>query len=146
MMLSGINENSATSGAVNFNENTSTYNINEIEKALEDIFKKIDGVGDVEIKITVKSGYETVYAYNTDENISVNNGNYNIAEEKEIILIDKNGTDTPIVLKTLNPQYLGAVIVCEGGGNSKVRLELTQAMKSLTGISTDNIVVVKMKK
>lgn len=146
MLWSGISSEKAESSIDDPNENIRNYDIEKIEKSIEAIFKKIDGVGDVEVMINLKSGYESVYAYNSDESIIMNNGNYNITQEKEMILIDKNGTDTPIVLKTLNPQYLGAVIVCEGGGNSKIRLELTQAMKSLTGISSDNIVVVKMKK
>ena len=62
-----------------------------------------------------------------------------------MVTVNTSGRNMPITIKIKHPEYMGAVIVCEGGDNSKIRLELTQAMKSLTGISADNIVVAKMK-
>ena len=123
----------------------SEYNVSEIEKVAESIFSKIEGVGKVDVKITVKSGYEAVYAYDTSEDCSQSAGGFSASQEKEIVTISVNGQHRPITLKIKKPEYMGAVIVCEGGDNSKIKLELTQAMKSLTGISADNIVVAKMK-
>jgi hypothetical protein len=37
------------------------------------------------------------------------------------------------------------VVVCEGADSTKVQLNLTEALCSLTGITSDNIVIVKMK-
>jgi len=116
-----------------------------LEKSAEKLFSKIHGVGKVEVKITVKSGYEKIYAADTDERISTSGENYSVEQDSKIITVNTNGTQKPLMVKTAYPEYLGAVIVCEGGDNSKVKLELTQAMKSLTGIPADNIVVAKMK-
>jgi membrane peptidoglycan carboxypeptidase len=43
------------------------------------------------------------------------------------------------------PRFTGALIVCEGAGNASVRLALTQAVASLTGLTADRITVVKGK-
>ena len=40
-------------------------------------------------------------------------------------------------------RWTGAVIVCEGGGNATVRLQLTRAVSALTGLSSDKIAIVK---
>jgi stage III sporulation protein AG len=49
------------------------------------------------------------------------------------------------VVKRLYPSFGGAVIVCEGAGNSLVELEITKAVSALTGLSTDKIAVLPMK-
>ncbi|MBR3562004.1 MAG: hypothetical protein IKN81_10870 [Oscillospiraceae bacterium] len=40
-------------------------------------------------------------------------------------------------------RWTGAVIVCEGGDSAAVRLELTQAVRALTGLSADKIAVIR---
>lgn len=129
---------------VNSEENTDAY-LNALEKSAEKLFSRIQGVGKVDVIITVKSGYEKIYAADTDKRISTSGENYSIEQDSKILTVNSNGTQNPLIVKIAYPEYLGAVIVCEGGDNSKVKLELTQAMKSLTGISADNIVVAKMK-
>lgn len=42
-------------------------------------------------------------------------------------------------------RWEGAVVVCEGADSAAVRLELTQALRSLTGLSADRITIVKGK-
>ncbi|MBE6910130.1 MAG: hypothetical protein E7474_11250 [Ruminococcaceae bacterium] len=39
----------------------------------------------------------------------------------------------------------GALVVCEGAGSAAVRLQLTQAVSALTGLSSDKIAIVKGK-
>ena len=41
------------------------------------------------------------------------------------------------------PLYRGALIVCEGGGNDAVRLQVIEAVAALTGLGSDRIAVVK---
>lgn len=37
----------------------------------------------------------------------------------------------------------GALVVCEGGGDAAVRLQLTKALSALTGLSSEKIAIVK---
>ena len=46
-------------------------------------------------------------------------------------------------LKTVSPQYLGAVVVCDGADSPQVQLAVTQAVAQFTGLSTDRISVLK---
>ena len=47
--------------------------------------------------------------------------------------------------KTIYPQYLGAVVVCEGAASPQVRLDVLQAVAQFTGLSTDKISVLKLR-
>ena len=45
--------------------------------------------------------------------------------------------------RTLYPTYRGALVVCQGGDRADVRLTVTEAVASLTGLSADRITVAK---
>lgn len=40
-----------------------------------------------------------------------------------------------------NPQAVGALIVCDGGGNTKVKLDVIYAVSTLLNLSIENIIV-----
>lgn len=107
-----------------------------VERQLTQVLSQIDGVGRVTIALTTQSGDKTVYA--KDSKYS--------GEGEEIVVISEGGRQKPLVEYTVSPQYMGAVVVCDGGDNSRVKLEVTNAIKALTGVSTDHIVILKMKK
>ena len=65
--------------------------------------------------------------------------------QSSLVIINAGNMQQPVVRKTNFPEFLGAVVVCEGAGNAKIRLQLTEAIRSLTGITADNIVVTKIK-
>lgn len=143
VMLSGLGASNSAADSREWID--ASFDVTEIEKTAESIFSQIEGVGKVDVKITVKSGYEAVYAYDTSHDCTQSDNGISVSQEKEIVTVSANGQNKPVTIKIKNPEFMGAVIVCEGGDNSKIKLELTQAMKSLTGISADNIVVAKMK-
>jgi stage III sporulation protein AG len=143
VMLSGVGGKAADSKTTDLQD--IRFDAGEIEKAAESIFSKIEGVGKVDVRITVKSGYESVYAYDVSRDCTQSDSAFSASSDSEMVTVNTSGRNMPITIKIKHPEYMGAVIVCEGGDNSKIRLELTQAMKSLTGISADNIVVAKMK-
>ena len=55
------------------------------------------------------------------------------------------GNETGLIKQVNPPKYLGALIVCQGADDPSVRLAVSQAVASVTGISTDRISVLKMK-
>jgi hypothetical protein len=64
---------------------------------------------------------------------------------EETLVISGGGTEKVVELFFMNPQYLGAVIVCEGTGNSLVQLEITQAVRAFTGLGSDRIRIIQMR-
>ena len=53
--------------------------------------------------------------------------------------------DEVVVTRRMYPVYQGAVVVCQGAGDSRVRLTVVDAVSVLTGLSSDKISVVKWK-
>lgn len=119
--------------------------IRVLEENLESVFSSISGVGRVKVLLTVKSGYESVYAY--DENKTANKSESSAAStsQSQLVTITGETGKNPAVVRINSPVFMGAVVVCDGGDNAKVCLQLTQAIKSLTGITADSITISKMK-
>ena len=144
LLPSGDNADPPTGNAENAAPNAYVQ-ATQLEQQLEQMFQKMDGVGRAEVLLTVKSGYEAVYAY--DESKSANRSENGAASslQSTLITVSKNGSQTPVTVRTNYPVFLGAVVVCDGGDNAKIRLELTEVIRSLTGITADNIQISKMK-
>ncbi len=69
-----------------------------------------------------------------------------VQSEIEAVLAAFDGVGRLRMVLTVEPgteRWAGAVIVCEGGDSAAVRLQLTQAVSALTGLSADRITVVK---
>jgi stage III sporulation protein AG len=111
-------------------------------KELAQILGRIQGVGKVEVMLTVKAG-ETTF-YQSDEDISTTETGSTVRKET-VIVTDANRQQTPLVTQILSPEYLGAVIVCQGANDVQVRLAVVEAVSKATGLSTDKITVLKMK-
>lgn len=107
-----------------------------LEEQLTVILRQISGVGKVEVLLTEEIGTDTVYQVD----IRQNQGNTDT-----VILTDRNREETGLVKQILAPVYRGAVVVCQGADSAGVRLAVVDAVKSVTGLSSDRITVLKMK-
>ena len=64
------------------------------------------------------------------------------SEDKEIVLYESSGgSDSGLVVSIRSPDISGVVILCEGGGSSVVRAEITKLVTSLFGIGSDRVYV-----
>jgi stage III sporulation protein AG len=123
-------------------EKTTAEQSISLSAELTHILGKIQGVGKVEVMLTVKAG-ETTF-YQSDEDISTTETGSTVRKET-VIVTDANRQQTPLVTQILSPEYLGAVIVCQGANDVQVRLAVVEAVSKATGLSTDKITVLKMK-
>ncbi len=101
------------------------------EKRLADLLRRIDGVGEVDVLLSCSTSAVTEYVSDGDETVIVSTG---------------SGKQEGLVRYTRYPQYLGAVVVCDGGGSADVRLYVTQAVSQFTGLSSDRITVLARRK
>ena len=114
------------------------FNVANTEKQLEDILSKIDGVGRVDVMLTVSESSKNVYAKNINES--------EVDKQSEVVLVSKSGQDGPITIKNVYPEFMGALIVCDGADDPKVNLTMLEAIKSLCDRTSDKITITKMKK
>lgn len=105
------------------------------------ILGQIRGVGRVRVMITEQSGSET--HYQTDDTGTQDTDSH--THDSRTVLITSGGSETGLVKSVSAPVYLGAIVVCQGADEPAVRLAVSQAVSSVTGISTDRISVLKMK-
>jgi stage III sporulation protein AG len=111
-------------------------------KELAQILGRIQGVGKVEVLLTVKVGETTIYQ--TDEDISASENGSTVRKET-VIITGADRQQQALVTQILSPEYLGAVIVCQGGDSTQVRLAVVEAVSKATGLGADKITVLKMK-
>ena len=107
-----------------------------LEEELSVILSKISGVGKAEVLLTELSGSSTIYQTDTTQN----QGN-----SDTVIVMDRNREEQGLVKQVLPPVYKGALVVCQGADSASVRLSVVDAVKSVTGLSSDCITVLKMK-
>ena len=58
---------------------------------------------------------------------------------------DGQRNETGLVRQVNPPSYLGAVVVCQGGDDPRVQLDIVNAVSRITGLGADRISVLKMK-
>lgn len=138
MVLPGKKQSTETTPA----ENEQTIRTNDTAQELEAILQKIQGVGRVQVLLTVKAGETTVYQ--TDDDHTVSDSTSSIRKET-VIITDSQRNERPLVVQVIPPEYLGAVIVCQGAENASVRLAVVEAVCNATGLGADRISVLKMK-
>lgn len=113
-----------------------------LEKNISDLLSKIEGVGRAEVLLSVSAGEQTIFE--TNENHSIENDR-EVSKEDFVILTDANRCENGVIRQIIPPEYLGAVVVCQGANHASVRLQVIEAVSKLTGLSSDKISVLKMK-
>ncbi len=114
--------------SVNYSEDYCAAMQNKIKEAVS----KMEGVGKTEVVINWSSGVEIVTAQNTTVN-----GNSTSSQ-----VVQSSGG--PIVLKEIYPRAIGVLIICEGGNNAKIKVDIIMAISTLMDITAEKVLVFGM--
>ena len=133
-----------SSGGETTQQSVRTDDVRELEKKMEDIFSKMSGVGRVDVMLTLESGGELVLASDNTLRYSGNPQNPNDYDRSSetVTVSGANGTEV-VVTQERSARYRGALVVCDGGDNDKVRLKIVEAVCALTGLGADRVAVVR---
>lgn len=126
-------------------ENALAADVASLTAQLEQALSAISGVGRVTVVLTAKSSSQAVYAYDEDRTVEQSGDRRSVDSRAALVSVGSGSGQQPVRLRTDEPEYRGALVVCQGGDSAVVRLEVTRAVAALTGITSDNIVVAKMK-
>ena len=138
MMLPSGND----SGRTEQEKQEEIYSLAQTEHRLEEILKNMQGVGQVDVMLTLKSGSTLELA--KDSSLSIRDEE--TKRESDVVTISGGGGSEEVVITQQRyPLYQGAVVVCEGGSNSSVRLAVIEAVSVLTGLGSDRISIVQWK-
>lgn len=121
------------------------YSYLETEEKLEDILSKIEGAGKVQVMITYDGTAKQVTAESTNVTSTTKTDN---SGGSSYTSTDTTQTTTPVfsdsdvvVIKELNPEIIGVVIVAEGAADISVRLELLRVAATALDIDQSIITV-----
>jgi stage III sporulation protein AG len=126
----------------------------EMEARLKEALMKVEGIGNVEVMITLKSSKESVTLKDTpysqeslDESDSSGGERKSTTiDKKEETVLQNSGTggSTPYVIKELEPEIEGVLVIAQGGGSQTIIGEIVGAVEVLFDVPAHKIKVMKM--
>ena len=124
----------------------------EMEQRVKDILKNVDGVGEVDVMLTLKSSKEKVLHVDRDRSRSTTEekdsaGGTRKSQTEEMkessLTTGTSGTQEPVIEKELQPEIEGIIISARGGGSAQVKAEISEAMEALFRLPAHKIKVLK---
>lgn len=131
-------ENSQTS------PKTATYE-EDLTKRLEEAFSHMEGVGRVQVVLTLADNgqahvlQDSDYTRSETEETASSGQDRHMLEEQGQTETVRDAADQPFVVKEEAPKVQGVLILAEGAGSSVVQQELLQAAQALLGVSAQNV-------
>lgn len=123
-------------------QDAADFDLVAFEQLLCDRLAAVDGVGRVELMLSLEQTGEAVYAVNTRQTTG---GADSASFESDLTVVsDSSYGETPVTVKNLLPTFRGAVVLCDGAGDANVRLAVTQAVSTVCGIGADKVTVLKL--
>lgn len=144
-----------------YNENTQTETetknntafdyVRELENDLSSILSKIQGAGRVSVMITLESGTEIIPAKDESVSDKVTNEkdtsggtriiNEKTTDDKVVFAAAQGGNSKPLIIKEMNPEIKGVIVVAEGAKDSRVKLKISQAVQTVLDIPAYRVTV-----
>ena len=124
------------------------------ERETAEILSKVEGLGEVEVMLTLASSEEKV----TLQDDSVTEGD-SVQEDTaggskkdssyqskgESVIVKKDGEESPYVVQIHSPAVEGVVVVAQGAGSGNKEKEIIEAIQALFPIEPHKIKVMKME-
>ena len=142
ILFGNFSFSSSSSILVSSDESTYTNSVKyaqQMEDKLKILIAKIKGAGRVDVMLTLDSGTSVVLASN-DETKTVSNGSSSTTTvSASPIILQQNGSNMPLIVEEVIPRIKGVVIVSSGAKDVNVRLNILNAVQTLTGLTNSQI-------
>lgn len=146
--ISGTQEAAGTDTA------TLTYE-EQLEKRLSAILSQVAGAGRVEVMVTLESRGERIVEKDTPESRKSveetdSSGGSRTTDEQDwseetVYYEDGSGGKSPYVVKELEPNIEGVLVLAEGGDSAVVKQELLEAVQALFPIEAHKVKIMKLE-
>lgn len=107
----------------------------QLAREIAALCAEVQGVGRVQVVVTLSGGYEYVYA----RDLESKTGGDTYTWEESYVIVGSGNAQSPLLLMKKQPGIAGVGIVCEGGGDPLVQNELTALVSAAFGIGTNKI-------
>lgn len=145
---------SGTQGAAGTDTATLTYE-EQLEKRLSAILSQVAGAGRVEVMVTLESRGERIVEKDTPESRKSveetdSSGGSRTTDEQDwseetVYYEDGSGGKSPYVVKELEPNIEGVLVLAEGGDSAVVKQELLEAVQALFPIEAHKVKIMKLE-
>jgi len=132
-------------------DNSASDYVRKLETDLSSILSKIQGAGRVSVMITLDSGAEIIPAKDESTSDKVTNEkdtsggtrviNEKTTDDKVVFTAAQGGNSKPLIIKEINPEVKGVIVVAEGAKDSKVKLKISQAVQTVLDIPAYRVTV-----
>ena len=106
-----------------------------LETRVAEICSGVAGAGKVSVFVSLKGGYRTVYAVDSQSGSS--------GYKNEIVMSGSGSDKKAVITAYENPEIAGVGIVCEGADNAEVRSQLISLVSAALNISTNKIYIAR---
>lgn len=146
-------ENEETGGEGSTAADTSSDYQTELEERLEKALTRMEGVGNVQVMITFQDGGETVvekdvtYSEDNQETESADGSvtvNSQLESSEETVYAPNSDEGDPVISKEITPTIEGVLVIAEGGDDTAVVMNISEAVEALFGLEAHKIKIVKM--
>ncbi len=135
LMLLPVGGSKAETGELPPESALPSFNLSRVEEELSQVLSEIRGVGEATVVLSLSDSGEEVLAVDRT----------GAEETKTVVVSGGSCVQQPVRIKTKYPRFQGAVVVCDGGGNAAVQMEVLKAMSAITGLSSDQISISQRK-
>lgn len=125
-----------------------------MERQLEEALSKVEGVGQVEVVLTLESTGQKIVEKDTPSSRSVStqgeggdstSSSQSASEESTVYERDADGRETPYVVSESYPQVRGVLVIAQGGDDPVVVQQISEGVMALFRVEAHKIKVMKMK-
>ena len=137
-------------------QSTSTQNYeNTEENRLKAILEDINGVGRVNVMVTIEGTEEQVPAVNVNDSTSNTKEKDNTGGTRDttqqnngstVVFSSDGSKNMPLIIKTYKPKVVGVVVVAEGAKDNYIQTQIREAVTRAFNIKPDKVSVYPMKK
>ena len=125
-----------------------------LEKETAEILSKVEGLGEVEVMLTLASSEEKVTLQDDsiteddslqEDTVGGSKKDSSYQSKGESVLVKKDGEESPYVVQIHSPAIEGVIVVAQGAGSGKKEKEIIEAIQALFPIEPHKIKVMKME-
>lgn len=104
--------------------------LEELEVRLADTLSLIEGAGETQVMLTLADDGQRIVAQDVEDSATVN-----------VIVTGADKGEDVVELQTVTPTFRGALVVCQGGDDPQVQLQIMAAVSALTGLGSNKIAI-----
>ena len=135
IIILGKNESSTTEDVKSGIEELDPSQYSQmLEERIEDLCNRVDGVSGAHAVVTLKGGYQAIYAIDSQSG--------NTSSKNQTVIIGSGAGEQAILQGYSYPEIAGIGIVCQGGDSYDVKNKIVSLVSSAFNISANKIFVV----